>query len=71
MDDYRRMFGEEVRRARIAAGLTQEEMSLRCGLQRTHIARIESGRYDVRLDTMAKIADSLGGCLSLRFEKKD
>jgi transcriptional regulator with XRE-family HTH domain len=69
--DYRRIFGEEVRRARIAAGLTQEEMSLRCGLQRTHIARIESGRYDVRLDTMAKIADSLGGYLSLRFEKKD
>ena len=40
--------------------LTQKELGERCGLQDSHIARIEKGRYSVGLDTLQRIADALG-----------
>ena len=51
--------------ARIAAirkmkGWTQEELSERAGLQRTHVSRIEAGKYAVTLETVQAIAEALG-----------
>ncbi|MER6383323.1 helix-turn-helix transcriptional regulator [Streptomyces sp. NPDC001250] len=40
----REKYGEELRRRREAAGLTQEELSQRVVMSRTHIAHIEAGR---------------------------
>jgi transcriptional regulator with XRE-family HTH domain/Zn-dependent peptidase ImmA (M78 family) len=45
--------GERVRAARLAAGLTQEELGARAGLERTMIVKIESG--DRRIDAMELI----------------
>lgn len=45
---------------RKAKGFTQEELSIRAGLQRTHISRIEAGRYAVTIDTLSAIAEQLG-----------
>ena len=42
--------GDRVRAARLAAGLTQEELGARAGLDRTMIVKIESG--DRRIDAM-------------------
>ncbi|MGP4046537.1 helix-turn-helix domain-containing protein [Streptomyces sp. 2A115] len=46
----REKYGEELKRRREAAGLTQEELSQRAVMSRTHIAHIEAGRRrpDVR-----------------------
>jgi transcriptional regulator with XRE-family HTH domain len=46
----REMYGEELKRRREKAGLTQEELSQRAVMSRTHIAHIEAGRRrpDVR-----------------------
>lgn len=41
-------------------GMTQAELGARCGLQATHIARIEKGRYSVGFDTLEAIAEGLG-----------
>ena len=41
-------------------GLTQEELAQRAGLQRTHVNRIEAGKYAVTLETIQAIAEALG-----------
>ncbi|MEU1893139.1 helix-turn-helix domain-containing protein [Streptomyces pristinaespiralis] len=40
----RTKYGEELKRRREAVGLTQEELSERAVMSRTHIAHIEAGR---------------------------
>jgi transcriptional regulator with XRE-family HTH domain len=54
-------FGELLRRARQAAGLTQEELAERAGLSRRGIADLEGGaRRRPRKDTAALLAAALG-----------
>ena len=42
------------------AGLTQEQLSERAGLQRSHISKIEAGKYAVTFETIQSIAEALG-----------
>ena len=52
--------GQRIAALRKADGLTQEELAIRAQLQRTHIGRIEAGRYAVTLETVQAIAQALG-----------
>ena len=52
--------GQRIAALRKAAGLRQEELAIRAQLQRTHIGRIEAGRYAVTLETVQAIAQALG-----------
>lgn len=52
-------FGNEVRRARHAAGLTQEKLAERCGMDLTNLQRIESGRYNTKLISLIRLRESL------------
>lgn len=56
----RRMIGEQVKNARQGAGLTLRQLAELTGIAHNHISRIEQGRYNVNLDTLAVIADALG-----------
>ena len=38
---------------------SQDELAQRAGLQRTHISRIEQGKYAVKLETIQAIAEAL------------
>ncbi len=40
--------------------ITQEELALRVGTQKSNISRLESGTYNPSLDFITKIAQSLG-----------
>lgn len=46
--------------ARKEQGITQAELAKRCGTQKTHISRMESGNYNPSLDFLIKIAKGLG-----------
>lgn len=46
--------------ARKEQGITQEELARRCGTQKSHISRMESGNYNPSLDFLVKIANGLG-----------
>lgn len=48
-------------------GFTQEELSQMCGLSRINLARIETGKVCPRIDTIVKIAETLG--MQLDVEK--
>jgi transcriptional regulator with XRE-family HTH domain len=41
-------------------GMTQTELAERTGLQRSHIVRLEQGRYGATIDVLSSIADVLG-----------
>lgn len=41
-------------------GMTQTELAERTGLQRSHIVRLEQGRYGATIDVLSSIADALG-----------
>lgn len=46
-------------------GLTQEDLADKTGLHRSHIVRIEQGRYNVTIEVIGKIAHALGCHLGL------
>ena len=46
--------------ARNNQNITQEELALRVGTQRSNISRFESGAYNPSLDFLIKVAKSLG-----------
>lgn len=52
--------GLRVARLRKLHGLSQEELAGRAGLQRTHISRIEAGKYAVTFEVIQSIAEALG-----------
>lgn len=58
--DGRISFGQRVRKLRIAASLTQEDLALRSGLHRTYISSLERGRRNVSLENILKLAHALG-----------
>lgn len=55
-----RQFGENLRRLRKGADISQEELGLRCSLHRTEIGLLERGARVPRIDTLIKIATGLG-----------
>lgn len=58
---------EQVRDARLAAGLTQHELADRAEVSRPSVARVERGA-DVSTATLGKVADHLGLTLKLTTE---
>lgn len=41
-------------------GMSQAQLAEKAGLQRTHISRIEAGKYAVTLETVQAIAEAFG-----------
>ncbi|MFI9621515.1 helix-turn-helix domain-containing protein [[Kitasatospora] papulosa] len=60
----RRAIGDHIRTARLAAGLTQEQVALRIGMDRATYNRIEQGHSAALLDSLIRIADAIGVPLS-------
>ena len=52
--------GREVRRLRLAAGYSQEELAETLGVHRTQIGFIERGENTTSIHTLAQIAACLG-----------
>ena len=61
--------GLRIAALRKLAGLSQEQLSERAGLQRTHISRIEAGKYAVTLETIQAIAEALGMTVDIVDER--
>ena len=60
----RRAIGDHIRTARLTAGLTQEQVALRIGMDRATYNRIEQGHSAALLDSLIRIADAIGVPLS-------
>jgi transcriptional regulator with XRE-family HTH domain len=53
------MMGEELRKARERAGLTQEELSFRAGLSRPYISQLDRNLKSPTVATLFLICDAL------------
>ncbi len=56
----RTLFGRNLRAARVALGLRQQEFADRAGFNRQYISRVEAGRINLTLDTMRRLAAAVG-----------
>jgi len=56
-------FGARLRQLRKARCLSQEELALLCGLDRTYIGGVERGERNVSLINIEKIASALGAII--------
>lgn len=54
------LFGQNVQKARKAAGFSQEQLAEKAGVHRTYIGMIERAEKNITLCNMEKIADALG-----------
>ncbi len=63
------MFGEELKKARKASGLTQEELAARAGLHNTYISLLERNRKSPTLDSLFRICKALGISASSLIEQ--
>jgi len=59
--DIAARFGDNLKRLRKRADLSQEEVSYRASLHRTEISQLERGLRLPRVDTVAKLAAALDG----------
>ncbi len=56
--DIRRIFGANVRRYRVAAGLSQEAVAVKMGVDRAYVSGMERGQQNVTLLTMWHLAEA-------------
>ncbi|WP_170316025.1 helix-turn-helix domain-containing protein [Microvirga calopogonii] len=59
MENYKRILGQNLRKAREALQLSQEELAHEIDIDRTYISGIERGVRNPSLDVIAKIAQRL------------
>jgi transcriptional regulator with XRE-family HTH domain len=60
--------GAHARAARVAAGLTQEQLAERVGVQAAAVSRFENGAVGFSLGTLRDITDALGIPLASLFD---
>jgi transcriptional regulator with XRE-family HTH domain len=58
--DIAASFGRNLARCRRRAELSQEELAVRASLHRTAVGQLERGERVARVDTLIKLAGSLG-----------
>ncbi len=64
VEDVRIKFSQRLQNLRIERNLSQEKLALLCGIDRTHIGRIERLERTPSLVILQKIADGLGMSLT-------
>ena len=52
--------GQRIATLRKAAGMSQDQLADKAGIGRTHLSRIEQGKYDVTFWIVQQIAEALG-----------
>ena len=54
------MLGEELRSAREAAGLTQEQLAERAGVHRTYVSMLERDQKSPTVQVLFRICEAMG-----------
>jgi transcriptional regulator with XRE-family HTH domain len=55
-----RLIGWNLRRLRVAAGLSQEALAVDANVDRSYVGRLERGTVNAGVDVLGKIGDALG-----------
>jgi CheY-like chemotaxis protein/DNA-binding XRE family transcriptional regulator len=65
--DLKKGFGAELRRRRIQSGISQERLAELADLHRTYISAVESGRRNLTLESIQRLARALGVTVASLF----
>lgn len=69
---YGRMrFAANLRSARLAAGLSQEDLAEKAGFHRSYVSQVERGITNITVDNACRLADFLGVDLAVLFSALD
>ncbi len=63
-----KQLGEKIKELRKETGLSQEKFALKIDMDRTYFATVESGKRNISLQNIEKIANGLGVTISELFE---
>ena len=66
-NQYLKDFGHHIRDIRLTTGLSQEKFALKIGKDRTYYASVESGKRNISLLNIEKIADGFNLPISKLF----
>lgn len=66
--DFLILFGQRVRELRQKTGLSQEKFALKIEMDRTYFSSVESGKRNISLLNIKKIADGLEISVDKLFE---
>lgn len=69
--NYRRVVAANIKQRRKALGLTQEALAQEAGISSQHLSKIERCACSPTMDTMVRIALSLGTTPATLFEEPD
>jgi transcriptional regulator with XRE-family HTH domain len=61
-------FGSRIKELRKATGLSQEKFAIKIGMDRTYYASVESGKHNLSLQNIEKIANGFGVSLTELFK---
>lgn len=64
-----KLVGREVRRARLAGGLTQAEVAERLSTSASYVANVEAGRLNPTVGQLARIAEAVGADFELSLPR--
>lgn len=54
------MLGDELQKARIDAGLTQEKLSWLASVDRSYISQLENNRWSPNVEVLFRLCDAMG-----------
>lgn len=54
------MLGEEIRKSRLKAGLTQEKLAFEAGVSRNYISELELNRKSPTVDLLIRLCRAMG-----------
>lgn len=60
VSDLPARFGANLRKVRLAKGISQEDLAEQADLHRTYVSSVERGERNVTLETIEKLAKALG-----------
>lgn len=63
----KKIFGKRVRELRLNMKLSQEKFALKISMDRTYFSAVESGKRNISLENIKKIADGLNVTLEELF----
>ena len=65
----RALLARNLRRTRLARGLTQERLSLESGVMQSHLSEIEAGKRNATVDLIGALALALGVPVATLFDE--